>query len=292
MLSSCMNSAKAAEKLLLRHGFIFILVPNLHRKIIKPTFAWLDNRAYDTRQLMNQDILFLSDLHLSLEKPEITRRFLYFLAHRAKQAQAIYILGDLFDAWIGDDDFTYPNNKIRAALKQLTDTGVKIYLQQGNRDFLLGERFCQEAGVTLLPDYARIELFGTPTLVTHGDLLCSDDMAYQTFRVKSRTPVWRDNVLSKPLLLRLLAARWYRLRSYWHKRKKSDDIMDVNQQTVEAVMQQHGTLQLIHGHTHRPALHNFKLNEQAAQRFVLAAWTKQRGEILVWSLKGYHSEVL
>ena len=128
---------------------------------------------------MKQDILFISDLHLSLEKPEITRRFLNFLANRATKVQAVYILGDLFDAWIGDDDFTLPNNKIRAQLKQLTDSGIKVYLQQG-------KRFAEDTGITLLDDYAVIDLYGCPTLLTHGDLLCTDDLAYQKFRVKSR----------------------------------------------------------------------------------------------------------
>lgn len=240
---------------------------------------------------MNQDILFISDLHLSLEKPEITRRFLDFLANRATKAQAVYILGDLFDAWIGDDDFTPPNNKIRAQLKQLTDSGTKVYLQQGNRDFLLGQRFAEESGITLLDDYAVIDLYDSPTLLTHGDLLCTDDLAYQTFRVKSRSPEWQQGVLSKPLLLRLLAARWYRLRSYWHKRKKSDDIMDVNQDTVISVMQKYKVSRLIHGHTHRPKLHEFFINEQVAERFVLAAWTKESGEILCWNSEGYKIEV-
>ncbi|MEI6705779.1 MAG: UDP-2,3-diacylglucosamine diphosphatase [Methylococcales bacterium] len=220
---------------------------------------------------MKKDILFISDLHLSLEKPEITRRFLSFLAGRAKKAKAVYILGDLFDTWIGDDDFMPPNNKIRQQLKQLTNSGTKVFLQQGNRDFLLGKRFAQDTGVTLLDEYAVIDLYGTPTLITHGDLLCTDDLPYQAFRVKSHTLEWQRNVLSKPLLLRLLAARWYRLRSYFHKRKKSQDIMDVNQDTVAKVMRDYGTLRLIHGHTHRPTLHSFEINGQVAQRFVLAA---------------------
>ena len=240
---------------------------------------------------MKQDILFISDLHLSLEKPEITRRFLNFLANRATKAQAVYILGDLFDAWIGDDDFTPPNNKIRDQLKQLTDSGIKVYLQQGNRDFLLGNRFAEDTGITLLDDYAVIDLYGRPTLLTHGDLLCTDDLAYQEFRVKSRSPEWQQGVLSKPLLVRFLAARWYRLRSFWHKRKKSDDIMDVNQNTVISIMQKYGTLRLIHGHTHRPKLHEFFINEQAAQRFVLAAWTKESGEVLCFNSDGYQNEM-
>lgn len=241
---------------------------------------------------MTQDILFLSDLHLSLDKPEITCRFLNFLDTRAKQAQAVYILGDLFDTWVGDDDFMPPNNKIRRQLKQLTDAGVAVFLQQGNRDFLLGERFAQDTGVILLDDYAVIDLFSTPTLLTHGDLLCTDDVPYQAFRVKSHTPEWQHNVLSKPLLLRLLAARWYRLRSYFHKRKKSNDIMDVNQDTVISVMQKYSTSRLIHGHTHRPNLHQFHINGQAAQRFVLAAWSKNSGEILCWNKQGHQVEVI
>jgi UDP-2,3-diacylglucosamine hydrolase len=240
---------------------------------------------------VNQETIFISDLHLSLEKPEITRRFLDFLTNRAQKAQAIYILGDLFDAWIGDDDFTPPNNKIRTQLKQLTDSGTKVYLQLGNRDFLLGTRFVQDTGVILLDDYTVIDLYGTLTLLTHGDLLCTDDLPYQAFRAKSHTPEWQHNVLSKPLLFRLLAARWYRLRSYFHKRKKSQDIMDVNQDTVANVMREHCTLRLIHGHTHRPKLHNFTIDNQAAQRFVLAAWSKDSGEILCWNNDGYQIEV-
>lgn len=239
---------------------------------------------------MNQEILFISDLHISLEKPEITRRFLTFLRDRAPQAAAVYILGDLFDAWIGDDDPTPPNNKIRAQLKQLTDSGTLVYLQQGNRDFLLGERFAKETGVTLLDDYAVVDLHGTPTLLTHGDLLCTDDLPYQAFRAKSHTPEWQQNVLSKPLLLRLLAARWYRIRSFLHKRKKSLEIMDVNQDTVSNVMREHNCRRLIHGHTHRPAVHTFTLDNHDAQRFVLAAWTKDAGEILCWLPDGYKIE--
>ena len=242
--------------------------------------------------LLNPEILFISDLHLALDKPEITRRFLAFLQNRAPKAAAVYILGDLFDAWIGDDDPTPPNSKIRNQLKQLTASGTPVYLQPGNRDFLLGEQFCRDTGVTLLDDYVVIDVYGTPTVLTHGDLLCTDDLPYQAFRAKSHTPEWRQAVLSKPLLLRLLAARWYRLRSYFHKRKKSQAIMDVNQGTVTQVMQEHNSLRLIHGHTHRPDIHNFAINDQPAQRFVLAAWSKDAGEVLCWNSKGYRIEVI
>lgn len=241
---------------------------------------------------MKQEILFISDLHLSLEKREITRRFLAFLQHRAVQAKTLYILGDLFDAWIGDDDFTPPNNKIRKQLKQLSDSGTQIFLQQGNRDFLLGEKFCHDTGVTLLGDYQVIELNGVLTLLTHGDLLCTDDIPYQAFRVKSHSDEWKNNVLSKPLFIRLLAARWYRFRSHFHKRKKTQDIMDVNQDTVEKVMLQHQCLRLIHGHTHRPDIHTFTLNNQPAQRFVLPDWKKDKAEVLCWDNEGYRFETI
>jgi UDP-2,3-diacylglucosamine hydrolase len=232
---------------------------------------------------LKKDILFISDLHLSLEKTEITRRFLDFLARRAISAKALYILGDLFDAWIGDDDNTPPNKSIKKALRQLVDSGTAVFLLQGNRDFLLGQDFCKETGITLLDEYAVIDLNGSSTLLTHGDLLCSDDLAYQAFRIKSHSPEWQRNVLSKPLLLRLLAARWYRFRSYFHKRNKTLEIMDVNQKTVLNVMQQYHCHTLIHGHTHRPALHEFEIDRQAARRFVLADWKKEGAELLCWN---------
>jgi UDP-2,3-diacylglucosamine hydrolase len=241
---------------------------------------------------MNTDILFISDLHLSFEKPELTRRFVTFLQQRAPQAQALYILGDLFDAWIGDDDPTPPNALIRKHFKQLTASGVSVYFLQGNRDFLLGNAFCAAAGINLLAETVVIDLFGTPTLLTHGDLLCTDDVPYQNFRAKAHTEEWQQNVLSKPLLLRLLVARWYRLRSYFHKRKKSQDIMDVNQQTVIDMMREHDCWRLIHGHTHRPARHDFVINGKNAQRFVLAAWRKEAGEVLCWTAEGYKVEVI
>lgn len=241
---------------------------------------------------LNKDILFISDLHLALDKPEITRRFLQFLRNYADKASAVYILGDLFDAWIGDDDFTPPNRTIRLELKHLSDTGVAVYLQTGNRDFLLGQGFAQETGVRLLGEYAVIDLYGVPTLLTHGDLLCTDDIAYQRFREQSRHPAWQSKILSKPLLVRLLAARWYRLRSYLHKRHKTAEIMDVNQDTVVATMMQYRCLRLIHGHTHRPAVHDFTINGAAAQRYVLAAWNKQAGYILRWNQHSCHVEVI
>jgi len=241
---------------------------------------------------LKQDIIFISDLHISIEKTEITRRFISFLQNQALNASAVYILGDFFDSWVGDDDNTPPNKKIKQQLKKLTDSGTQVYLQQGNRDFLLGQQFCDEAGITLLDEYTVIDLFGVKTLLTHGDLLCTDDIPYQEFRKKSRTTEWKQNVLTKPLLLRLLVARWYRFRSFFHKRKKAQEIMDVNQQTITQTMQQHDCLRLIHGHTHRPALHNFEINNKQAQRFVLAEWKKDSAELLRWTAEGFTREAI
>ncbi len=241
---------------------------------------------------MKQNIIFISDLHISLEKIEITRRFLAFLETQASQVSTVYILGDLFDAWIGDDDNTPPNKKIKKQLKQLTDSGTQVFLQQGNRDFLLGHRFCLETGISLLDDYEVIDLNGVKTLLTHGDLLCTDDIPYQAFRKKSHSKEWQQNVLSKPLLIRLLAARWYRFRSHFHKRKKSQDIMDVNQQTVIKVMKKYQCLRLIHGHTHRPAIHDFEIDGKPAQRFVLADWKKESAQLLRWNQADYEIETI
>lgn len=241
---------------------------------------------------MSTEILFIADLHLTIEKPAVTSRFLDFLANRASDADALYILGDFFDAWIGDDDPTPPNGAVRKQLRKLTDLGTKVYFQQGNRDFLIGSRFARETGVVLLDDHVVIDLFGVPTLLMHGDLLCSDDTAYQAFRKKSHTPEWQRNMLSKPLLLRMLIARWLRWRSHFHKSRKTLQIMDVNQQTVLETMRRHKALRLIHGHTHRPAVHDFVIDGQKAQRFVLANWTTDSASCLSWTSKGYETLLL
>lgn len=241
---------------------------------------------------MNHEILFISDLHITLEKPEVTKLFLGFLNNRARKASSLYILGDFFDAWIGDDDPTPPNNIIREQLKVLTDSGTKVYLQQGNRDFLVGERFCTETGVELMQDYVVIDLFGEPTLLMHGDLLCTDDTDYLAFREKTRKQEWQQDVLSKPLFVRLLVSRWYRIRSHFHKQKKSGEIKDVNQQSVIDTMREYKVLRLIHGHTHRPAVHDFEIDAKTAQRFVLPDWKHGTPGVLCWNQDGYTIENL
>ncbi|MDT8407215.1 MAG: UDP-2,3-diacylglucosamine diphosphatase [Methylococcales bacterium] len=240
---------------------------------------------------MTEEVLFIADLHLTPAHPVRVRLFIQFLQQRARQAQALYILGDLFDVWIGDDDNSHFSKVLCEQLRQAVASGLVIYLQPGNRDFLLGNHFARQTGVRLLPDYHRIELLGEPVLLTHGDLLCTDDMAYQRFRHLSRTPEWRENVLAKPLWLRRGAARWYRLRSFWHKRGQTAMIMDVNADAVAQVIGQYKVKRLIHGHTHRPATHTLTLGGFAAERIVLSDWRGVTGCCLSVSAEnGYRHE--
>ena len=235
---------------------------------------------------MHAETLFISDLHLSAARPEITRCFLSFIEGRAQSAQRLYILGDLFDAYIGDDDNSAPNREVKFALRRLVNSGTSVYFQHGNRDFLVGERFCQETGVGLLDDFAVIDLYGEPALLTHGDLLCTDDILYQDARVRVRTEEWKRKALAKPLFIRQLYARWYRFKSGLHKGRKTLAIMDVNPQAIiESLRGQEGVSILIHGHIHRPAVHEFDADGKPARRFVLAEWWES-GQVLCWRGKG------
>ena len=234
---------------------------------------------------MTLETLFISDLHLSAAKPNNTQRFLSFLETRAQGSQRLYILGDLFDAYIGDDDNSSPNREIKTALKKLSLQGTAVYFQQGNRDFLVSQQFCNDTGVELLGDYAVIDLYGEAALLTHGDLLCTDDTAYQAARCRVRAESWKHNALSKPLLIRQLYARWYRFKSGLDKSKKNLDIMDANPQAIAHVMNQYHVQLLIHGHTHRPAIHDLEINDKPARRFVLAEWN-DTGQVLCWQGKG------
>lgn len=233
---------------------------------------------------MKAQTLFISDLHLKAAKPATTQRFLSFLAGRAAGCGRLYILGDLFDAYIGDDDNDSPNREVKDALRRLTDGGTLVFFQHGNRDFLLGERFCQETGVSLLDDYAIIDLYGQPALITHGDLLCTDDTLYQQARLRVRAPAWKHNALSKPLWMRQLYARWYRFKSGLDKGKKSLEIMDANPQAIAHIMDKFDVSILIHGHIHRPAIHSLTVRGKPATRWVLAEW-HETGQALCW--QGY-----
>ncbi len=234
--------------------------------------------------------LFVSDLHLAPEQPVTVKCFLGFLRKRAREAQVIYILGDLFDAWIGDDDDqpTYP--EIRAALRKLTASGISCYLMHGNRDFLIGRAFARDTGCTLLADPTSADLAGTPTLLMHGDLLCTDDLPYQKFRRRIRNSVARRLFLWKSLSKRRAIAKDYRRKSGAAIAEKTPAIMDVNQRTVEEYLRRFSARRLIHGHTHRPADHSFTLDGSPATRLVLAEWHANRGEVLAVSENGWERE--
>jgi UDP-2,3-diacylglucosamine hydrolase len=216
--------------------------------------------------------LFISDTHLCPARPAINSTFFNFLRHGAARAQALYILGDLFEYWAGDDDDDPFNRSVLAALRELTDRGVSLYLMHGNRDFLIGDRFVSACRAKLLPDPTLISLYGAPTLLMHGDTLCSDDFGYQAFRTKVRNPAYQRQFLAQPLSSRKQIIAGLRAENAEEKQLKSDAIMDVTTATVEAVLRSHGYPRLIHGHTHRPALHQHVIDGHRCERWVLADW--------------------
>lgn len=224
--------------------------------------------------------LIISDLHLSRDRPATVTLFLRFLQEQAHGDSDLYILGDLFDAWIGDDNRLPPAPEVITALRRFTDNGGKLYVMHGNRDFLMGEEFARATGCQLLPDPFVVELGGQLSLLMHGDLLCSDDLEYQQARRLMRSPEFIADFVARPIEERVQLAAEYRRRSGEVTSLKSADIMDVNQQTVEQYMHEHGVRRLIHGHTHRPALHEFKLDGIAAQRYVLEDWHEQAASYL------------
>ena len=226
-------------------------------------------------------ILLISDLHLQEERPDITRAFLDLLATRARSAQALYILGDFFEAWIGDDAMTPYQASICQALRALSDTGTQVFLMHGNRDFLIGQAFCKAAGATLLPDPSVVELGGEPVLLMHGDSLCTRDEGYMKLRRYLRNPVSLWVLRHLPLRTRHKLARKLRSESRAQTRMKANDIVDVTPEEVPRVMQQHGVRTLVHGHTHRPAIHKLMVGDAPARRIVLGDWARQGWALLV-----------
>lgn len=217
--------------------------------------------------------LFISDLHLEDSRPAMTGLLLDFLAGAARTADAVYILGDLFEYWIGDDALSGTARSVAAGSRELAESGVPCHFMHGNRDFLLGARYAAEAGLQLLPESLVLDLYGTPTLLLHGDTLCTDDVDYQAFRRQVRDPAWQQAFLSKSLDERLAIARQARDASKQHTASASMEIMDVNQAAVRGAFQQHGVSHMIHGHTHRPAFHEHRLDDgSTASRIVLADW--------------------
>jgi UDP-2,3-diacylglucosamine hydrolase len=217
--------------------------------------------------------LFISDLHLSAQRPELVAAFHEFVRGPARGAAALYILGDLFDLWLGDDQLRDPLAAgVAAALAELAQSGTAIYLQRGNRDFLLGERFARRSGATLLDDAVVHELHGTPTLIMHGDQLCTDDVGYQRFRAWWQDPVHRRRFLALPFFARRGIGAALRSRSRKAMANKPEVIMDVNAGAVAAALRERGVTRLIHGHTHRPARHEHDVDGRTCVRVVLADW--------------------
>jgi UDP-2,3-diacylglucosamine hydrolase len=217
-------------------------------------------------------ILFISDLHLSPERPDITDAFIHFLKSIAKEAEALYILGDLFDAWIGDDDDSPEYQSIIDALKTYSDTGCKLFFMHGNRDFLIGKRFEKSTGAKLLQDPTVITLNKQKTLLMHGDSLCTKDEEYMAFRQMVRNPEWQTTMLEKSLKERKSIAVQLRETSQSMNSIKAEDIMDVTPEEVVATMQEYKTPLLIHGHTHRPARHQIDIDGNPVERIVLGDW--------------------
>ena len=224
--------------------------------------------------------LFISDLHLDAERPDITALFGRFVDEEARSADALYILGDLFEAWVGDDDPSETGAYVAQRLRGLREAGVPVYFMRGNRDFLLGDAYARRAGVTILPDPSVVVLHGRPTLLMHGDTLCSDDVDYQQFRAQTRDPHWQRQFLAKPLEARLAFAQQARAASQTRQaglkaQGAMDAITDVTPATVDSSFARFGVDSMIHGHTHRPAVHE----HAGGRRIVLGDWYEQ-GSVL------------
>jgi UDP-2,3-diacylglucosamine hydrolase len=235
--------------------------------------------------------LFISDLHLDPSRPEVTECFLRFLEDAAEKADALYILGDLFEVWIGDDDPDPHHRTVIEALRKFTTARRPCYFMRGNRDVLIGRQFCTQSAAQLLDETTVIDLYGDRILLLHGDELCTDDHAYQKFRRQARSPTWRALFLSMPLGLRRWFSTRIRKRSTEMTAQKPEEITDVNQDAVDDVIREHRVKVLLHGHTHRPGFHQFKVDGRPATRIVLGAWYEQ-GSVLEWGPEGPELRIL
>ena len=235
--------------------------------------------------------LFISDLHLEANQPEIGVQFLSFLAGEAREAEALYVLGDLFEVWLGDDDPNPYYDEMKLALRELSDTGVPVYFMHGNRDFTIGTDFAAETGLTILDDPSVVDLYGEKVLLCHGDSLCTDDIHYQQVRAMTRNPEWQAMMLAKSIEERIAFAVQARKESMERGESLSDEIMDVNQDAVAAALGEHGVKVMLHGHTHRPAMHSLDLGDHTATRIVLGDWYEQ-GSVVRWDDDGPRLEVM
>jgi UDP-2,3-diacylglucosamine hydrolase len=231
-------------------------------------------------------VLFISDLHLCASRPEINRTFFEFLRGPARAAESLYVLGDLFEYWAGDDDLDDPFNiSVVAALADCSRAGPALHVMHGNRDFLLSGDFARACNARLIEDPHTLDLFGTRALLMHGDTLCTDDSDYQRFRAEVRAPAWRKDFLSTPLVRRKERIEALRRTSESEKKRKAPALMDVNSGAVEAVLREHGYPRLIHGHTHRPARHEHQVDGRTCERWVLADWYRS-GSYLRCDVRG------
>ncbi|HEY2344416.1 MAG TPA: UDP-2,3-diacylglucosamine diphosphatase [Xanthomonadaceae bacterium] len=254
--------------------------------------------------------LFVSDLHLDSARPRIVALFRDFLREEAAHADALYILGDLFEYWVGDDDPQPVAGEVIEGLSALAASGVPVFFLRGNRDFLLRDAYAARCGMRILPDPCVIDLYGQPVLLAHGDAMCSDDVAYQAFRRQSREPAWQEQMLAQPLPVRIALAQKARAASIEHQRAvrpdaaadadvhgrtsvagagragATEDITDVSQATVEATFARYGIATMIHGHTHRPAIHRFEVGGMSRRRIVLGDWYEQ-GSVLRADADGF-----
>jgi UDP-2,3-diacylglucosamine hydrolase len=238
-----------------------------------------------TGRLDSVTTLFISDLHVDASTPDITRQFVSLLHGEAREAEALYILGDLFESWVGDDAADSDQTAAIAALKGLTDSGVPCFVMHGNRDVLLGPRFCAMSGARLLPDPVIVTLYGEPVLVMHGDALCTDDRAYQRLRATVRNPGWQRQFLALSIASRRALAGAARVGSQAHTAALEYAIADVNPSSVTAALRSANTATLLHGHTHRPAIHALSVDGRACTRIVLGDW-HARGSLLRWNRAG------
>jgi UDP-2,3-diacylglucosamine hydrolase len=229
--------------------------------------------------------IFISDLHIDAGRPAITAQFLSFLAAEASDADALYILGDLFESWIGDDAADPAQAAAIAGIRALTDAGVPCFVMHGNRDFLLAGQFCSKSGAELLPDPLIVTLYGEPVLVMHGDALCTDDLAYQRLRATVRDADWQRQFLALPVAARRALAGAARVGSQAHTAAVEYAITDVNADSVALALRGAGTATLLHGHTHRPAIHALEIDGRACTRIVLGDWYDQ-GSLLRWDENG------
>jgi UDP-2,3-diacylglucosamine hydrolase len=230
-------------------------------------------------------ILFISDLHLEAERPDISKQFLHFLETEASEAEELYILGDLFEAWVGDDDPNTHYFTIKRALRKIVDSGIPIYFMHGNRDFMIGREFANETGVQILKDPCKVVMYGEQVLLSHGDVLCTDDVQYQQIRKMTRDPDWQAKIRARPLKDRLRMAEDARRQSLEATINKSMEIMDVNQDAVKNAIKQFNVGVLLHGHTHRPAVHEIDIDGRKAKRIVLGDWYTQ-GSVVRWGRRG------